>query len=303
MLVLYNKGLQGIDPYDPELTPAQKMDIIKECTLNIWYYLREVVRIPDVGGTYERFKLDVSVTPQIYTALIGIDSWVTKPRLTRKTVNTLVIINHQRLFGGFIDHKNLQRIRFCSTNRENARQLKNRMKFLTDCLPVYIQNMDCDKYKCINTDTPIGLVKSEQKAVEIGSKFYDTMIYFNEAEYIPEIASLYMASRKPFLSSSIVAKHNNIISTVLFESVISDDTTATELLDKCTLWIDKYYDLSTEDLKEIVKRFPYQIIHIYTTYTELGLNNDWFERMCKALNNDEDVIRRELLLTRKNETE
>lgn len=51
MLALHNKALVGVDPHDPNLTPAQMMAIYIECYNNYWYYIREVVRIP--GSTPE----------------------------------------------------------------------------------------------------------------------------------------------------------------------------------------------------------------------------------------------------------
>ena len=45
MLTLYDKDLQGVDPHSRKLTDRQKIKIFNEVTNNIWYYLREVVRI------------------------------------------------------------------------------------------------------------------------------------------------------------------------------------------------------------------------------------------------------------------
>ena len=50
MLVLYDESIQGLDPYDKNLTNEQKVAIYIECCSNIWYFLREVVRIPADGA-------------------------------------------------------------------------------------------------------------------------------------------------------------------------------------------------------------------------------------------------------------
>ena len=49
MLALHNESLIGVDPHSKNLTNKQKLEIFEECTINIWYYLREVVRIPVDG--------------------------------------------------------------------------------------------------------------------------------------------------------------------------------------------------------------------------------------------------------------
>ena len=46
MLSLYNESLVDIDPYDNELNDETKLAIINECKKNIWYFLRNVVRVP-----------------------------------------------------------------------------------------------------------------------------------------------------------------------------------------------------------------------------------------------------------------
>lgn len=59
-LILYDKDLAGVDPFDPNLTPIMKQKILRECMSNFWYFIREVVRIKDEGGAAgsgKRYKL------------------------------------------------------------------------------------------------------------------------------------------------------------------------------------------------------------------------------------------------------
>lgn len=44
-LQLNNPLLQGVDPYDPNLTDEQKIMVVNECRENIWYFLREVCKL------------------------------------------------------------------------------------------------------------------------------------------------------------------------------------------------------------------------------------------------------------------
>ena len=50
MLTLYDPKLQGIDPYDPNLSLEMQVRIQKEVMINYWYYVREVIRINSTGG-------------------------------------------------------------------------------------------------------------------------------------------------------------------------------------------------------------------------------------------------------------
>lgn len=46
MLALHNKALVGVDPHDPEISPAMMMAVVTESYENFWYFVREVVRVP-----------------------------------------------------------------------------------------------------------------------------------------------------------------------------------------------------------------------------------------------------------------
>lgn len=300
MLALYNKDLKGVDPYNPNLTSNQKIDIIKECMCNIWYYLREVIRFPAQGGGYYRFTLDVANCAQVFCTLRYMNSWVTKPRQQRKTIDSLAITNYTRIFCGFADETDFQKIRLCGRNREDCRSMKNKLKILTECLPKYIQQIDFDKYKCVNSETTMGLVKYKEQAAEIAKSFMDTFIHFADAEYIPNIDILYYGSRESLETNAILCKRRGILSCMLFESVISDDTSAEFVLNYAVKWTDEMYDFTEEDFKNIMVG-KVKIIHIYTTYQDLGLSESWFKTQCIMLQNKLDVIRRELLLKRKDE--
>lgn len=44
-MILINKKLEGINPYDENLTEEQKKDIIEECKNNIIYFLNKIVGV------------------------------------------------------------------------------------------------------------------------------------------------------------------------------------------------------------------------------------------------------------------
>lgn len=46
ILQLHNRDLQGVDPYDPNLTHEQMTQIAVECKQNFWYFIREIARDP-----------------------------------------------------------------------------------------------------------------------------------------------------------------------------------------------------------------------------------------------------------------
>lgn len=80
MLRLYDKTLQGVDPFSPLLTQDMVMRIINECIINPWYYLREIARIPEQGGTSIPFQLHRGNLAVVFLFINGIDNYITIPR-------------------------------------------------------------------------------------------------------------------------------------------------------------------------------------------------------------------------------
>lgn len=74
---------------------------------------------------------------------------------------------------------------------------------------------------------------------------------------------------------------------------------AQKILNNTARWSEKFYDLGPEKTKEIVSaNSKNNIVYIEYFYTQLGLGEEWFRKLCSVLNGDPTAIRRELLLQR-----
>lgn len=67
-LSLLDKDLVGVDPHDPNLDDVTKIKIVREVTTNIWYFLREVIKIPTVGS--------INNSPYLLNRLCGPFHWL-----------------------------------------------------------------------------------------------------------------------------------------------------------------------------------------------------------------------------------
>lgn len=301
ILAIHNTDLINVDPYDPNLTPIQKIDIIKECMQNIWYYLREVVRVPVAGGGSVSFELDVNHMAQTYCFIRNINSWIEKPRQLHKTIGSLVLVNHTRIFQGFADEDDFQRILLLGRKRADNRDNKNKLKALTGCLPKYIQQFDYDKYRCVDVEVPTGRLKEKQFCQDLARKMMYTMVFASDAEFIDNIDELYKLSQPAFRATQSVSISKGISSSMMFDSVIRDDVPKIEeFIDGMCEWKSVYYDMDIEVINKILEYHDIQCMYIYNTYEECGKDQSWFDSMCKTLQNNFEVIRREILLKRKN---
>ena len=74
---------------------------------------------------------------------------------------------------------------------------------------------------------------------------------------------------------------------------------AQEILDKTCRWSEQYYNIGPEKTKEIIATNSQNgICYIEYHYQQLGLDENWFRKLCTLVNNDPTAIKRELLLQR-----
>ena len=86
MLEVKDPSIIKIDPYQSDangnttLSKDQIVRVLNECTANPWYYLREISRIPDQGGSPIPYKANRGNIAQAWCFLHNLDSWLNLPR-------------------------------------------------------------------------------------------------------------------------------------------------------------------------------------------------------------------------------
>lgn len=134
MLELHNEELLNIDPFSPDLTDQEKSAIIKECTINPWYFLREIVRIPN-NGELKPFELNQGNTAMLYLFFNGINTAVCLPTMCGKTTSALCGI---LWYYNFIDNQN---ILFGNKTLEESIDNLDIFNTIQYTLPDYIQDI------------------------------------------------------------------------------------------------------------------------------------------------------------------
>ncbi len=87
-LMIYDKELIGVDPYDPDLSPSLKSRIVIECKRNMWYFIREVARVPVPGG-YVSFELHRGNLAMLFCLWLNLDTAIELPRQHYKTYSAV----------------------------------------------------------------------------------------------------------------------------------------------------------------------------------------------------------------------
>jgi hypothetical protein len=133
-LALVDKDLAGVDPHDPKLNQFMKQKIFRECMVNYWYFLREVIRIPDQGGTGVRYFLHRGNLAYNYCTMLNMNIFLELPRQQYKTISAICRFIYLYNFGT----TNSEMI-FLHQKMSESKLNLQRMKNIIDMLPSYLR--------------------------------------------------------------------------------------------------------------------------------------------------------------------
>ena len=135
MLVLFDPDLAGVDPHDPNLSLMMKQKVLREVSINYWYFLREVVRVPstgDPGGV--KFRLNRGNLALNYCLLYNLNVFLEMPRQQGKTLAAAVRYLYVYNFGTANSE-----ITFMHKDLTGSMDNLKKVKELRDMLPSYLQ--------------------------------------------------------------------------------------------------------------------------------------------------------------------
>ena len=286
MLELHDPSLAGIDPFDKGLSSYMQKKVIKECKENIWYFLREIVRIPNVGRSTSIMTLNRATTATAFLYAKRISSWLTAPRTTGKDWMAAALATWDEVFGD-------RSVWFAASHINQARQHLSRSNQICMHMPDYI------KQACSTKTAEAFSSHSRQKTSDTPfkdrvSKFSTVVV--SDAEYVKYINDYAktMGSMKDL--------------TVLYNSVVSDDAKingALDVLAATVPWDEKMYDTLTDQKIRAMTKRPKKVVHIKYNFSDLGMADR--ERELKAifagLEGCDNIYRKEINVERLPEDE
>lgn len=152
-LALHNPALQGIDPFDPNLTLAQKVLVKIEVKENPWYFFREVFRIPSQGSPEpDKLRANRGNIGAYWLYFNHIDVALIQPRQTGKSIAADGINTYIMQIAG-------ESTTFSLITKDHDLRVKNikRLKLMRDALPEYLNTYA----KNIDSNNPYGLTNKE----------------------------------------------------------------------------------------------------------------------------------------------
>ena len=316
-LALFDKDLIGVDPRDPSLNQFMQAKILREVMHNFWYFLREVVRIPDQGGSISggtRYKLHRGNLAMNFLFTLNYNMFVELPRQHFKTMSALC-----RYIWTFNFATTNSEIMFIHKNHDGSKENLGRVKRLREALPSYLQmssviGIDGKRVKVSNTVETLQhptnhnkiktLPSARNKALanNLGRGCTMPIHYYDEFAFIIHNKIIYAAATPAYKTASNNAKRNGAPYGILLTTTPGDLQTdegayAYDVRNAATPWNEMYYDLSYQQLEELREsNTNSSFFHIKFTYQQLGSGEQYFKEMVVDLNRDWESIRREVLL-------
>lgn len=167
-LALLQPELQGVDPFDPDLSVEWMAKIRLEARYNPWYFFREIFCLPSQGSSDpDRMRANRANLGVFWLYYNHVDTGVTHPRQTGKSVGADGINTHVSQVAG-------RSSTFSLITKDHELRSKNiqRLKDMRDFLPPYLNPY----MPRVDTNNPFGI-----SVTELGNKVITGVAQSSEA--------------------------------------------------------------------------------------------------------------------------
>lgn len=304
MLALHDPTLQGVDPFDPDITKETILKILTEVKVNPWYYFREIARAPASGGSDPiMFKATRANISQIWLFFNHITTILIQPRQTGKSFGTDVLNNG---IGGLFCKSTKT---FLFTKDDDLRRINiKRLKDIYAELPYYLNiknrsdanNTETITFNAFNNIYITAVAQASEKlARSVGRGMTLHIVHVDEIAYITNIE----LSLSPLLAAAgagreIAAEAGGMYGTMFTTTpgFLSSDSGAfvyKELYQKAMKWSEKLFDLKNEEeLRQVVKKqSKVGVVLLEYNHRQLGKTDQWLQdRIADAISSGENAL-------------
>lgn len=265
-----NPIVKDLDPYSDKLTYDEIDAISDECEQNIWYFLRDIIRVKDADGNISKYRLDLTKLASIYCSINNISNHPLALESQGTMESTACLILWEILFKK--DYKKI----ILNDIYEYGEKMYFLIKDISSLLPEYISRrlvFDDDNRK-IHSDGIQKLFPSEYPI----TKRNITNIINENLDNI----SIYPNFENMEINTDLIRREELVKKsyTVLPSYIVSDNSknkTDVNMFVKSSLrWDEVFLDLDIDTLKSYLKRHSLtNFIYIQYKYEELGFTKDY----------------------------
>ena len=316
MLVLLDPDLDGIDPHDKRLSPVMQQKVLRECLNNYWYFLREVVRIPDAGGLGggAKYKLSRGNLALNFCMTLNLNIFLELPRQQGKTMSALC--RYLYLFNFGTTHSE---IAFLNKRLEDSKLNLQRLKELREALPTYLRmdhftTPDGKIIKATNTVQSLSHLTNGNRIKAIASANSKVaaasllrgktipLLYWDEFAFMPHNEVAYLNGVPAYKTAADISKANGapygmLITTTPGFLTTEEGRVAYEFKTAATPFSELWYNMDYNSLMTLINaNVSSSFVYIRYTYQELGKSEEWFMEQCRDMKMKWPDIRREIML-------
>ena len=308
-LSLYDRSLLGVDPRSKDLTTEQMLRISQECKINIWYFLREVVRVPVIGqenGT--PFELNRGNLALTWSFMNDVDIGLVQPRQTGKTIGMQCIIDHAMYVAfSYLD------IGMFTKDSALVQDNVARLKALRDGLPKWMvskSTADGERKEGLfyaalhNSYKTFTSANDEVGAYKLGRGCTMAVVHFDEIAFMNYNWIVVPTAVNAMLAASQNARKAGLPSPIIFTTTAGNPETkqgayALNLLRSALPFTEALYDLKDRDElistihKSSSRTAP--MLYLEFSYRQLGKTDEWFRENASRSGASQDDINRDFL--------
>jgi hypothetical protein len=310
ILALHNPDIQGLDPFDPNLTEQQKEDIAYECKTNPWYHLREVARLPPSSGiepiAYMANRGNIALT---WCFLCHITAMLIQPRQTGKSGSVDILTDWVIDIAG--NHTKMLMITKDSALQSDA---ISRLKGMRELLPAYIYSkhkLDSDNKTgmdntALSNEFKTGVARANKLAANnLGRGLTTAILHIDEGPFITHIAATLPAAQAAGTKAREFAEKNGALYGTIFTTTAGrrDDRDGGYMYDyisKGMVWNEVLFDCRDRfDAYKMVdracKKDSAQIVNITMSHRQLGLSDEWLFKAIRQSAGTREEVERDFL--------
>lgn len=309
-LSLHQPALQGVDPFDENLSNEQRAMVAQEAKHNYWYFIREVARVPQVGthipSPYLANRANIALG---WCFLNNIDFANIMPRQCGKSVGADILNNWLVQLAG--NALNIQLL-----TRGDDLRVKNikRLKAIRDLLPPYINyyqkgvdKNNTEMLTCValgNEYTAAVAQKDKAAADNTGRGLTSSIIQLDEAPYCANIhISLPVALGGTGTARDIAEAngtfYGNLYTTTAGKLDTPEGSFMYELIHSGMYWNERLFDARCrEDAWDIVIKHSSKgrrLVNGTFSHLQIGKSNEWLRGKIIDSTSDKDAAERDYL--------
>jgi len=314
--MLLDPGLAGIDPHDTMLSREMKARVLRECQFNYWYFIREVIRVPETGkSTGVRYKLHRGNLALSFCLLLNLNIFFELPRQQGKSIAAIIWYLYVYNFAT----ANAE-ITFLNKAMKDSKLNLSRLRDIRDALPSYLQmsqefSIGGKKKKMPSTvetlQHPINnniiktapSARNETSAANLLRGRTITCLWADEWGFVPYNDIIY-TNTAPALSTAFInaktanSPYGTLVTTTPGVLSCREGLYAYNMKHDATDFSEGWYDKSPLQIEAMVHANRLSdFVYVKFDYKQVGRSEEWFADLVKKMGvNKMRDIRREILL-------